>query len=472
MKRLIAAILALVCLFSLVGCDKDSTGSSEAVNGGSNSGSVNNNSNSSETVIPGGNDVLNEDGTLKVPAPEATAECTVDAATWQSLLADDTIRAAMKENSLTMLTADSNKEQYQMFFCAGGRYGCIQNGNYRSETICAVESEKVYIYKRDSADASWTRTESQQSYDEYVTSHYFDGAMQYLSGLASIYDKAQYSEAEKAYSVQEHTIMQKIPGTLKVQFSNGKLYSIALHLSMDGQTGDLTTVFGTVSAPEIPTDFTEDNSGNSSSSSNQNKDDHFEPMESVCNEAQWKRIFGQNRLLDNLMEFRSTVRIDNNRDEYLYQMDMDYSRIVISAEGRYQELLINRQERFQRDSKNGQWTRYADRNHHKEYETILTDNAKVLTQLLTPLESLYGQVSFDGPNRTFTLEDVAIEHETFGSLKADYVIVISGDRIEKLEAHIRTANDSWTLTLKEDKGTEITLPTDYVDMSEKTPGKK
>ena len=472
MKRIIALFLALVCLLSLAGCDKDPAGSSESVNNGSNSGSVTNNTNTSQTVVPGGDDVLNDDGSLKVPAPEAAADCTVDAATWQSLLAEDAIRTAMKENSLTMLTTDSDKEQYQMFYCAGGRYGSIQNGNYRSETICAVESEKVYIYKRDSADAPWTRTESRQSYDEYVTDHYFNGAMQFLSGLASVYNQAQYAEVDKSYVIENHAITQGLTGTLKVQFSNGKLYSISLHLNVDGQTGDLTAVFGTVSTPQLPTDFTDDNSGNSSNSSIQNKDGHFEPMESVCNEAQWKRIFGQKRLLENLMEFRSTVKVDNNRDAYLYQMDMDYSRILISTEDHYQELLINRQERFQRDSENGQWTRYADRNHHKEYDAILADNTKVLTQLLTPLEDLYGQVSFDGPNRTFTLTDVAIEHETFGSVKADYVIVISGDRIEKLEANIRTSNDSWTLTLKEDKDTRVTPPTDYVDMSENTSGKK
>lgn len=473
MKRLLATILALVFLFSLAGCDKDPTGNSESVNNGSNSGSVNNTPNSSETVIPGEDDVLNEDGSLKVPAPEATAQCTVDAATWQSLLAEDAIRSAMKDNSLTMLTSDSDKEQYQMFFCAGGRYGSIQNGSYRSEIICAVDGEKVYIYKRDSEDAPWTRTESRQSYDEYVTDHYFNGAMQFLSGLASVYDKAQYSDAEKAYSIQNHTVTKDLTGTLNVQFSNGKLHSIALHLNVDGQTGDLTTVFGTVSTPEIPADFQDGPSaGISGETSNQDKNDHHEPMESVCSEAQWKRLFGQNRLLQNLMEFCSTVRIDNNRDEYLYQMDMDYSRIVISSGDSYQELLISREARFQRNSRDGQWTRYADRNHHKEYETILADNTKVLAQLLTPLANLYGQVSFDAPTRTFMLEDVAIEHETFGSVKANYVIVIRGDRIEKLEADIRTDNDSWTLTLKEGKGTEIKLPTDYVDMSENTPGKK
>ncbi len=458
MKRLIATILALICLFSLAGCDKDPAGSSESVSGGNNSGV-------SQGVVPGVDDVLNSDGTLKVPAPEATAECTVDASTWQALLADDTIRAAMKENSLTMLTSGSDNEQYQMFYCADGRYGCIQNGNYRSETICCVEGEKVYIYKRDSADASWTRTVSEQSYDEYVANHYFNGAMQYLSGIASIYDKAQYSEAEKAYMVQSHAVAQGLTGTLKVQFSNGKPHSISLHLNVDGQTGDLTTVFGTVSAPEIPTDFQDGPSSSiSGGSPNYSQDDHFEPAESVCNESQWKRIFGQKRLLDSLMESRSTIKLENNRQEYLYQMEMELSRIVTSSPDNYQELLINRQERFQRDSKNGQWTRYADRNHHREYETILGDNTKVLTQLLTPLEGLYSQATFDAPNRCFILSNVSFQHETFGSVTADYTISIGGGRLEEIEATIRTTSDSWTLTLKEGKTLEITLPTDYIDM--------
>jgi hypothetical protein len=294
--------------------------------------------------------------------------------------------------------------------------------------------------------------------------------MLFLSGIASVYENAQYVEADNAYVISNHVIAhptgENLPCKLQVQFANGKLYSISLLLEMDGQTGNLTTVFGTIGTPEIPTDF-QDGSDTSSGSSTEDKNDHHEPAESVCNEKQWKRIFGQDRLLKTLMEFHSTVKIDNNRQEYLYQMDMDYSRIVISLDDHYQELLINHAERFQRDSKDGQWTRYAGRNHNKEYETILNDSTKVLRQILTPLENLYGQASFDAPNRTFLLEDIAIEHETFGSVKVDYTIIISGSRIEKLEANIRSANDSWTLTLKEDKGTEIKLPTDYIDMSEK-----
>ena len=465
MKRFLSMILVLVCLFAMVGCDTDPTSNPDS------SGPDSNTNQSQGGITPDGDNILNEDGTLNIPSLDDNAFDTVDDSTWQALLSEDSIRASMKENSLTMLTDDSDKDAYQMFYCAGGRYGSIQKGNYYSETICTVEDEKVYIYKRDSADASWTRTVATESYDEYVANHYTSNAMVFLSGIASVYKNAQYVEAENAYVISNHVIAhptgEDLPCKLQVQFANGKLYSISLLLEMDGQTGSLTTVFGTVSTPEIPTDFQE-GSNTSSGSSTEDKNDHHEPAASVCSEKEWQRIFGQDRLLKGLMEFHSTVKIDNSRNEYLYQMDMDYSRIVISTEDRYQELLINEAERFQRDSKDGQWTRYAGRNHHKEYDTILNDSTKVLRQILTPLANLYGQASFDAPNRTFLLENVAIEHETFGSVKVDYIIVISGSRIiEKLEANIRSANDSWTLTLKEDKGAEITLPTDYIDMSEK-----
>jgi hypothetical protein len=317
----------------MVGCDTDSTTNSNS------SGPDNNTNQSQGGITPADDNILNEDGTLNIPSLEDTAVVTVDGNTWQALLSEDSIRAAMKENSLTMLTDDSNKESYQMFYCAGGRYGSIQKGNYYSETICTVEDETVYIYKRDSADASWTRTLCNESYDEYVANHYINDAMLFLSGIASVYENAQYVEADNAYVISNHVIAhptgENLPCKLQVQFANGKLYSISLLLEMDGQTGNLTTVFGTIVTPKIPTDF-QDGSNTSSGSSTEDKNDHHEPAESVCNEKQWKRIFGQDRLLKTLMEFHSTVKIDNNRQEYLYQMDMDYSRIVISLDDHYQ----------------------------------------------------------------------------------------------------------------------------------------
>ena len=474
MKRLISLLLVLVCLLSLAACDTDPTESAPAGNGGSSNGSSSNGSSNNggdqgnvpEDGVKPGDDLVNDDGSLEVPAPEKDKVCTVDAATWQSLLAEDVLRAAMKENSLTMLTTDGNTEQYQMFYCAGGRFGCLQIGNYRSETVCAVEDGTVYIYNK-TGDEGWSRTTSSQSYDEYVASRYFNGAMQYLPGVAGVYAQARYEETEKSYIVENYAISEGMTGTLKVQFADGKISSIKLFLSANGQSGCLSTVFGSVAVPEIPTEYKDGNS-TSNSQGSQNQGDKL-PAEAVCSEAAWKRLFGEQRVLDSLMDSHASIKIDNNQLEYLYQLGMDRSRFTLSGDGQYEEVLFGHDEYFLRESKDGQWLRYSG---HREQEAVLNEKAAVLTQLLIPLSTLYSQAHFDG-FRSFTLTDVSFEHGTFGNVTADYTIIVQGGMLEEMQATIRTSAGDWALNMNRDKPQEITFPQEFVDMSEggKRPGK-
>ena len=470
MKRFVAMILALVCLLVMAGCDTDPTTES-----GSNTG----NNNSSQTqggvtsggVTPGGDGVLNEDGTLNIPSPEAGTTTNITGDTWTSLLSEDAIRVAMKDNSITTLTSSDDAEQYQMFFCAGGRYGSILHGNLHSETICCVEGEKVYVFTRSAAEGSWEREVSKQSYDEYVSNHYTSGAMQFLSGISSVFSKAQYVESEKAYVIENHVIThpsgENLTGTLKVQFANEKLYSISLTMTVEGQTATLRTLFGSVATPEIPTDYNEGSSGNISVSPEHN-DSHIEPPEASCNEQRWQQLFGD-RIIDNLMDNHITVKISNGQQEYLYQMDMSFSRFVISANGGYEEILISHGEYFQRDSKDGQWLHYMN---HRDHKAFLNEKTAVLTQLFAPIKGLYKQTSFDGASRCFSLTDVSFTHDTFGSVTAEYAITIQGGMIEQIKATIESDGGTWTLFAEREKGNKIDPPTDYVDVDNGRPGTK
>lgn len=480
MKRLISLLLILVCLFSLAACATDPTESTPAGNGGSsNNGSSNGSGNENngggnsgsgennkpEDGIQPGDDVVEDDGSLEMPTPEQGATCTVDAAAWVTLLAEDALRTAMKENSLTMLTTDGNTEQYQMFYCAGGRFGCLQNGNYRSETVCVVEDGTVYIYNKTSPDSQWTRTTTPQSYDEYVASRYFDGAMRYYSNLSGIYAQARFEETEKSYIVENYAVAEGVTGTLKVQFSDGKLCGIKLFLSVDGQTGCISTAFGTVAVPEIPTDYKEENSSSGQGSSQHNPGGDKLPMEAVCSESTWKRLFGQARVLQSLMENHVNVKIEKSGTEYLYQMGMECSRYVFTGSS-YEEMLFGHAEYFSRDSKDGQWLRYSDR---RGVESLLEEKAAVMTQLLVPLSDRYSQVVFDG-SKIFTLTNVSLDHDVFGNVRADYTIMIQGNMVEEMQATIHTSAGDWKLTCKSEKSQKITFPQEYVDMSEN--GKK
>jgi len=467
MKRLIAAILALVCILSFAGCDRDA--------GADNSKQENENNNSGLSqggITPGVDDVVDEDGNLNIPIPEDGASCEVDGSLWQELLSEDAILAAMKGNSITTLTSDANADEYQMFFCAGGRYGSIQNGNYRSEIIYAVEDGTAYVYRKNTGDAAWLRTTSSQSYDEYVTNSYTNGAMQFLSGLASVQSKATYVKSEEAYVIENHVIAisgdDTLTGTLQIRFANEKLYSISLVLNVEGQTGTLRTLFGSVATPEVPTEYTEGNSGSSSVSPGHGDDYHGEPKESVCSESQWQRLFGD-RLIDKLMDGHITVIITNGQQEYLYQMSPGFSRFVISANGGYEEILIDRSEYFQRGSKDGQWTHYRIT---REYDTILNEKTAVMSQLLTPLKGLYNQASFNGASRCFSLADISFVHGTFGSLTGEYAVNIHGDMLEQINATFQATSGTWTLSAEENKGNGIELPTDYIEADSKDSDKR
>lgn len=470
MKRFIAIILALACVLSLAACDLDPAATTPEIN----NGSINNGSgaNPGQGVVPGGDDMLNSDGTLKIPEPTGGVSLApVDESTWQSTLSEEAIRAAMKENSITTITSAASSEQYQMFYCAGGRYGSIQKGNIYSESICGVQDGTVYVFNRPSAEDTWTRTTHSSSYDEYVSNHYISGAMQFLSGVASAFGQAQYVEAEKAYVIEQYKITPapdvEIIGKLKIQLAGEKLYSITLHLDVEGESGALSTVFGTVSSFDLPTDYTEGNSGISTSDPT-HKEDHAEPPEATCNEQNWKRLFG-NRLIDNLIDERVSIKISNGQQEYAYQMDHGFSRLVISESGKYEEILINRHEYFQRDSKDGQWLHYMN---IRDYETILNEKTAVLSQLLNPLADLYKQTSFDDATKCFSLKNISINHGTFGSVTADYDIVIQGGILDQIDATIQSANGTWVLSLSRNKGEIIEPPTDYIEADNGRPGKK
>lgn len=471
MNRLIAAILALVCILSFAGCDADPAGNnSETGNNSANSGTSQDGT-SQDGITPGADDIVNEAGNLNIPKPEEGAACEVDGNLWQALLSVDAIRAAMKDNSITTLTSDANADEYQMFFCAGGRYGSIQNGNYRSETIYAVENGTAYEYNKHSADAAWMRTTSSQSYDAYVTNSYIDGAMQFLSGLASLQSKAEYVKAEEAYVIENHVVAmsedQNLTGTLKIQFANEKLYSISLTMTVEGQTATLNTLFGSVATPEIPTDFTEGNSSSSGISPEHGVGDNGEPKEAVCSESQWQRLFGE-RLIDRLMDEHVTVKITDGQQEYLYQMGAGFSRIVISTGGGYEEILISHSEYFRRDSKDGQWTFYRN---VRDCEAFLNEKTAVLSQLLRPLQDLYNQASFDSASKCFSLVNIAFEHGTFGALTGEYAVTIQGGMLEQIKATFQAAEGTWTLLSERDKGNGIEPPTDYIEDNSKEDGK-
>jgi len=297
--------------------------------------------------------------------------------------------------------------------------------------------------------------------------------MQFLSGLASVQSKAVYVEAEEAYVIENHVIVisddDSLSGTLQIRFANEKLYSISFSINVEGQTATLRTLFGSVATPEIPTEFTEGSSGNSSSSnvSPDHGGAHAEPKESVCSESQWQRLFGE-RLVDNLMDNRMMIKITNGQDEYLYQLESHFSRFVISANGGYEEILIRRSEYYQRSSKDGQWTRYRIT---REYDTILNEKTAVLYQMLSPLKELYQQAAFDG-KREFYLGEIEISHGTFGSMTGEYTITILGGMLEQINATFRAANGTWTLSLEHDKSNGIELPSDYIDTENKDPHKK
>ncbi len=471
MKRLIAIILATACVFSLTACDLDPSSTPEATNGSvSNDGNIT----PGQSIVPGGDDTLNSDGTLKIPDPTGSISFAVDASTWQSILSEDAVRTAMKDNSITTLTSASGSEQYQMFYCADGRYGSIQKGNIYSESICGVQDGTVYVFNRSSAEGSWTRTTYAGSYDEYVSNHYVSGAMQFLSGAASAFDRAQYVETEKAYVIEQYKITPapdvEVVGKLKVQFADEKLYSITLYLDVEGESGALSAVFGAVPSFDLPTDFESQDS--SISVSPGHTDDHQEPPEATCTEQRWQQLFTESRLLNNLMDNHSVIQIDNGLQQYTYQLSEHLSQIVISSKESYQEILINRQERFQRDSKNGQWMRYSGINHTREYDTILNDKTAVLTQLLTPLKDLYKQASFTSATHCFTLSNVSFEHSVFGAVTAEYAITIHGGMIEEIKATIVSGSNTWKFTMEHDKSNGVNLPTDYVDVDDGKPGKK
>lgn len=466
MKRFIATVLALVCLLSLVGCELNPAGNTEpGSNDGSSSGSSGN-SGSSQTVIPGGDDMLNEDGTLKLPAPDADAKCTVDAATWQSLLSEDAILAAMRENSLTTLTSGSDKSQYQMFYCAGGRYGSILKGNMYSETICGTQDGTVYIFSRSSADGTWTRRTSSESYETYVDNQYCGGAIRYLGGIAEAYADARYVEADKVYVIENHQIPlgedQNLEGTLKIQLVDDKLYSITLYLNANGESGTLSAVFGSVPGFDLPTDFqVGDSTNNSTSTSGPN---HDEPPEASCTQQRWERLFSNDRILDTLSDSELAVELTNGNQKYYYRFSSRDFYLLLSTGSTYQEIILNPEERFQRDSENGQWLRYGGISHHTQYDSILSDKTAVLRQLLTPLADLYNQTSFDSPRSCFSLDNVSFSHDTFGSVSAEYDIIIRGGILEEIKAVVQSDAGTWELTLERDKSNRIELPTDYVDM--------
>ena len=465
MKRLIALILACVCVFSLAACDLDpNSGNPEAGNG-----SVNNNGNITPggTLTPGGDDMINSDGTLKVPEPDSAATLTVDTEAWQNLLTEEAIRSAMLDNSMTTITSDGSNEQYQMYYCAGGRYGSILVGNYRSETICGAVDGTVYVFKRSAADGAWTRTTHKGSYEEYVTDSYLRGPMQFFFNLGSAYDQAKYSEAEKAYIIENYSFSPDpevtMAGKLKVQFTGEKLYSITLYLNVDGENGALTTVFGAVPTFDLPTDFQSGSSGSISVSPDNN---HAEPPEASCSKDRWEQLFREDRLLDSLVESHATLKISNDAQQYLFQLTHDFSRIVSDTNSGYEELIINRHERFQKDGKNGQWVRYSDKNQHQEYDRLLNEKTEVLVSLLAEVKGLYDKTHFNSSTKCFLLRDVQFTHNTFGSVMVDYFIYIQGSMIEKIEANIRTNSTTWYLTTEKENNKDISLPTDYVDMSE------
>ena len=471
MKRFIAITLALVCVLSLAACDSASTPSAPQVNNGSaNSGSS---VTPGQSIVPGGEEILNEDGTMKIPEPTGGASFTIENDTWQTALAEDALKAALKDNSITTITSAASKEQYQMYYCAGGRYGSILKGNTYSETICGVQEGNVYVFNRSAADGAWTRSTYAGSYDEYVTNHYLVGPMQFFSGIASVYAQAKYVEAEKAYVVEQYAFSpapeMSITGKLKLQFTGEKLYSITLYLNADGESGALTTVFGSAPAFELPTDFQSGNSGNISVSPDHN---HNEPPEASCSESRWQQLFKAERLVDTFINDQLTAKFNNGQQEYLYQMSPHFSRIVLSDGGSYQEILINRNERFQRDSKDGQWLYYSGRTQHDAYDTIMSEKTAALTQLLTPLKDLYKDTTFDSPNRCFTLKNVTFNHSIFGASTGEYAVTIGGGMIEEIKATIQTGSGTVKLTVVRDKSEEIIPPTDYVAMDDGKPGKK
>ena len=471
MKRLLALILACICILSLAACDLDPTSGNPEVDNGSNNGTV---ISPDQGLTPGGDDMLNSDGTLKIPEPDSSAELTVDASTWQTLLSKDAIRAAMLDNSMTTITSDNNSEQYQMYYCAGGRYGSILVGNYRSETICGLSDGTVYVFKRSAAEGSWTRDTYAGSYDEYVANNYLNGAMQFLSGIADVFAQAQYEESEKAYVIEEYSFspaadVNIIAGKLKIQFVGEKLYSITLYLSNDGVSGAVTTVFGATAAFDLPADF---QSGNSGSVSVAPDTDHSEPAESVCSKDRWERLFSENRILDSLVETHGILKIYNGSQEYLFQITHDYSRIVSDTNSGYQELIISHHDRYQRDSKNGQWLYYSGGDHLQQYDTILTEKMDILVELLAEVKDLYDQAHFNSSTKCFLIQDVRFTHNTFGNVIVDYFVYIQGGMIEKIEANIRANNTTWYLTTEEGVDKDITIPTDYVDMSKDEHGKR
>jgi hypothetical protein len=471
MKRLLALILACICILSLAACDLDPTSGNPEVDNGSNNGTV---ISPDQGLTPDGNDMLNSDGTLKIPEPDSSAELTVDASTWQTLLSKDAIRAAMLDNSMTTITSDNNSEQYQMYYCAGGRYGSILVGNYRSETICGLSDGTVYVFKRSAAEGSWTRDTYAGSYEEYVANSYLRGPMQFFSGLDSIYAQATYNEAEKAYIVENFAFSPaadvQMTGKLKVQFAGEKLYSITLYLSNDGVSGAVTTVFGATAAFDLPADF---QSGNSGSVSVAPDTDHSEPAESVCSKDRWERLFSENRILDSLVETHGILKIYNGSQEYLFQITHDYSRIVSDTNSGYQELIISHHDRYQRDSKNGQWLYYSGGDHLQQYDTILTEKMDILVELLAEVKDLYDQAHFNSSTKCFLIQDVRFTHNTFGNVIVDYFITFQGGMLEKIEANIRNNNaPTWYLTTEEGEVKDISLPTDYVDMSKDEHGKR
>lgn len=470
MKRLIAAILALVCILSFAGCNADPAENNPDTNNNSANSGPSQESTPQNGIAPGGDDIVNEDGNLNIPRPEDGTSCEVDGNLWQALLSEDAIRTTMKDNSITTLTTSANANEYQMFFCSGGRYGSILSGNYRSETIYAVENGTAYEYNKHSTDAVWTRTTSAQSYDAYVTDSYINGAMQFLSGLAALHSKAEYGKAEEAYVIENHKVTisadTTLTGTLKIQFANEKLYSVRLTVTMEGQTVTLNTLFGSVAVPEIPTDFKDGNSSSSVVSPEHGGGDHDEPKESVCSEREWQRLFGD-QLIRGLMDERVVIKITDGQQEYLFQMTPGFSRIVISAGGSYEEILINNGEYFRRDSEDGQWTFYRN---IRDHQAFLDEKTAVLYQLLSPLQDLYSQAAFNSASKCFSLADIAFEHGTFGALTGEYAVTVRGGMLEQINAAFRSADGTWTLSLERGKDTWIEPPTDYIEDNSNRPG--
>ena len=472
MKRLLALILACICILSLAACDLDpASGNPEVDNGSNNNGTV---ISPDQGLTPGGDDMLNSDGTLKIPEPDSSAELTVDASTWQTLLSKNAIRAAMLDNSMTTITSDNNSEQYQMYYCAGGRYGSILVGNYRSETICGLSDGTVYVFKRSAAEGSWTRDTYAGSYEEYVANSYLRGPMQFFSGLDSIYAQATYNEAEKAYIVENFAFSPaadvQMTGKLKIQFVGEKPYSITLYLNNDGVSGAVTTVFGATAEFDLPADFQSGNSGSVSVSPDAG---HSEPAESVCSKDRWERLFSENRILDSLVETHGILKIYNGSQEYLFQLTHDYSRIVFDTSSGYQELIISHHDRFQKESKDGQWLYYSGGDHLQQYDTILTEKMDILVELLAEVKDLYDKAHFNSSTKCFLIQDVSFTHNTFGNVIVDYFITLQGGMLEKIEANIRNNNaPTWYLTTEEGEVKDITLPKDYVDMSQDEHGKR